>query len=789
MSTSQPSARLRPFEPIQFGRYTLVHPLSTGGMGEIYLARMSGAQGFEKLCVIKKLLPELAEDPDFVQRFVNEAKTLVKLSHGSIAQVLDMGLHEGDPYIALEFVDGKDLRKVISRERERDRTLPLVFSLYVMGRVLDALAYAHRKRDEQDREINLVHRDVSPPNILISYEGEVKLIDFGLAKSALNSARTNPSIVLGKFLYMSPEQARHQKVDRRSDLYSAGICLYELLAGHHPYESITPGDLMSMVAHPSLPSLEIVAPGCPGKISDLVMRALSVDPEDRYASAEEFRGKVVAALMELDPTAGAETVSKVMRETFAPELGSERRVLSFLQDPTAAVTPGSASADTSSPPLPTPAAVPVLPLLTPARPAFLTAFAPPVSAAAPRAAASVLPRIAPEPLSFAPTLRTHPDDGGESSPAEATVPQYASAEVQPTVPQFRWPARPAGTGPGTHSGAHHEMKMPLGASATDPELLEVTDPRVLALPEAPEPSGAAGVADVSHDGPTVVRAMPVAPPSRFAARSQPQPASPRRFPELARFDQENGPPFSEPPVRRDTDPEHTLPAPMRELEASQRPTPRMAPAPRPSPKTFPEASDAADEIITAHGRSGHRAWLLGAVAVALGLGTLLYVERVPLGVDGLWGGSETGAGVVTTPPPSRSPLAPVPPPTPVKHPEPSPPVGGGKGVKKPAVGLSMDDTDLLVPLTMGKRPGAALKRRAPVAAARNAVLLREWARTRGVFKRLEANAFCETDGAGPVCELFHTVEGAVAVAGPMPDDELLAKVRELRRTLERRGAP
>ena len=141
-----------------------------------------------------------------------------------------MGLHEGEPYIALEYVDGKDLRKVAARMRDRSCRCR-GFVLYVMRRVLDALAYAHRKRDDDEREIGLVHRDISPQNILISYEGEVKVIDFGLAKSTLNAAETNPSIILGKFLYMSPEQARHREVDRRSDLYSVGLCLYELLSG------------------------------------------------------------------------------------------------------------------------------------------------------------------------------------------------------------------------------------------------------------------------------------------------------------------------------------------------------------------------------------------------------------------------------------------------------------------------------------------------------------------------------------------------------------------------------
>ncbi|HSP79336.1 MAG TPA: serine/threonine-protein kinase, partial [Myxococcaceae bacterium] len=192
-------------------------------MGEIFLARLDGAQGFEKLCVIKKILPQLAADPEFVERFVGEARTLVKLSHGSIAQVLDMGVHEGEAYMALEYVDGKDLRKVAARARDRQRPLPLPFVLFVMGRVLDALAYAHRKKGDDDTGLNLVHRDISPQNILISYEGEVKVIDFGLAKSRLSAAKTNPSIILGKFLYMSPEQARHQPVDRRSDLYAVGL--------------------------------------------------------------------------------------------------------------------------------------------------------------------------------------------------------------------------------------------------------------------------------------------------------------------------------------------------------------------------------------------------------------------------------------------------------------------------------------------------------------------------------------------------------------------------------------
>ncbi|MFY0571550.1 protein kinase domain-containing protein [Archangium lansingense] len=332
MNPSSSNARLRPFRPVPFGRYTLLSQLATGGMGEIFLARLEGAQGFEKLCVIKKILPQLAEDPEFVERFVGEARTLVKLSHGSIAQVLDMGLHEGDAYMALEYVDGKDLRKVAARARDRQKPLPLTFVLFVMGRVLDALAYAHRKKGDDEGELNLVHRDISPQNILISYEGEVKVIDFGLAKSRLSAAKTNPSIILGKFLYMSPEQAKHQPVDRRSDLYAVGLCLYELISGRNPFDLLPPGELMSAVGQPNVQPLGEVVPFAPPSVTQLVMKALAVDPAQRFQTAEELRGKLNACLLELDPAAGPESVSRYMHELFGPEYQGERRLLMSLRE-------------------------------------------------------------------------------------------------------------------------------------------------------------------------------------------------------------------------------------------------------------------------------------------------------------------------------------------------------------------------------------------------------------------------------------------------------------------------
>ncbi len=354
MNTGNTSQRLRPFKPLRFGRYTLLMPLSTGGMGEIFLARLEGSHGFDKLCVIKKILPHLAQNQEFVSRFVDEARILVKLQHGNIAQVLDMGVQHGpsgedEPYIALEFVDGKDLRRVLSRMRDRQLPLPLSFVLSVVTRMLDALAYAHRKRGDDDKELNLVHRDVSPQNILISYEGEVKVIDFGLAKSALSLSKTNPSIVMGKFMYMAPEQARHKTVDRRSDVYAVGLCLWELVTGKNPFEDIPSGELMAKVGNPTIPPLNTVEPLCPQALSDAVAKALAPDPAMRFQAAEEFRGTLQGILQQIDPQAGAESTSRFMRDAFSTEYSAERRMLNTVKEQAKALAASAPAEEPAGP--------------------------------------------------------------------------------------------------------------------------------------------------------------------------------------------------------------------------------------------------------------------------------------------------------------------------------------------------------------------------------------------------------------------------------------------------------
>ncbi|MDY7227556.1 serine/threonine protein kinase [Hyalangium rubrum] len=597
MTSSSPSARLRPFRPQPFGRYTLLSHLATGGMGEIYLARLEGAQGFEKLCVIKKILPQLAEDTEFVDRFVGEARTLVKLSHGSIAQVLDMGLHEGEAYMALEYVDGKDLRKVAGRVRDRQMPLPLTFILFVMARVLDALAYAHRKRDDDEKEIHLVHRDISPQNILISYEGEVKVIDFGLAKSRLSAAKTNPSIILGKFLYMSPEQARHQQVDRRSDLYAVGLCLYELISGKNPFDSVHAGDLMSVVANPRITPLSEVEPMTPPAVAQLVMKALAVEPGQRFQTAEEFRGRLQSCLLEIDPSAGPESVTRFMRDLFSAEYQSERKMLAQLKDVPRAGNEESSRSEESTDPagrLPKP--------LLPPRTIKLDG---PV-----------------EPLSFQPTPRGRdgsPVNEGDTRPGVPLEETRPAASVEALeVPRSR--SRPALSATSlTTDTASVEMRpeaperppppVPLAvavaASASRSQALTVEVPIPL-VPAAAIPPGVPPPAVTSPQLPRSLEAPRAAPPAASPSARPPAPppaASAPRPPEPPR--QAAPPPVPASaltPEPRSTDTVRAN-APTIQIPTPFVPEPTPAPAAPPPPAWFSAPTQAPSQREASEARS------------------------------------------------------------------------------------------------------------------------------------------------------------------------------------------
>ncbi|MEO1334607.1 MAG: serine/threonine-protein kinase, partial [Myxococcota bacterium] len=313
--------------PVRYGRYLLLDRINVGGMAEVFRGKTAGVQGFERIVALKRILPNIAADPDFVQMFVEEAKLVVQLQHANIAQVYDLGEAEGTHYIAMEYVSGTDLRSMWDRARGRNRLLPIAMSCYIMQRVCEGLDAAHRKRDDAGGEISLVHRDVSPQNILISYEGEVKLIDFGIARAANRVSKTQAGVLKGKFGYMSPEQVRGVELDNRSDIFACGIVLYELLVGDRLFLGESDFSTLEKVRN-----VEMVPPTRLNKnlsphLERIVMKALARTREDRYRWANEMAEDLQRYLFATNQPFARTDMQRYMQQHFRKEMGEERERL------------------------------------------------------------------------------------------------------------------------------------------------------------------------------------------------------------------------------------------------------------------------------------------------------------------------------------------------------------------------------------------------------------------------------------------------------------------------------
>jgi serine/threonine protein kinase len=271
--------------PRNFGRYILDKSLSRGGMGEVYLAV---ARGPNKWCVIKTIRGDLTGDDEFIGRFADEAKIMVRISHDNIIRVFDAGKVEYDYYIAMEYVHGRDLGDVLDRAYERGEPMPTQLGLYVASYVLRGLHYAHRLTDEQGRHMGLVHRDISPQNVLIGFDGSIKIIDFGLARTDLLPARTQGALAVGKYGYMSPEQARHEDIDGRADIYSTGVMLFEVFTGDRLVDEQDQATLWQRVLSPKHRPPRSVIPNLPKEIDELVMTAVSIEPEKRFGDCNKM---------------------------------------------------------------------------------------------------------------------------------------------------------------------------------------------------------------------------------------------------------------------------------------------------------------------------------------------------------------------------------------------------------------------------------------------------------------------------------------------------------------------
>src|SRR5262245_51510216 len=286
--------------PKVFGRYLLLKRLSRGGMGEIFLAKLGEIQGFEKLVIIKKILPNLVADEEFIKRFIDEAQVAIKLQHANVAPVFEVGKVDGEYFLAIEYIEGRDLRRMIARQREERTRLPPDLCLYISRELSNGLAYAHRKTDDQGKALALVHCDISPPNVMVSFEGEVKVIDFGIAKSAVRIAASNPNMGFGKFGYMAPEQlVRGGVVDKRTDVYAAGVVLYELLTGERLFvfpEGADYKQIARIVTKGEFIPVSKRDPGLDPSLDPIVGKALAPRADERYQTCEEFRDAIQAKL-------------------------------------------------------------------------------------------------------------------------------------------------------------------------------------------------------------------------------------------------------------------------------------------------------------------------------------------------------------------------------------------------------------------------------------------------------------------------------------------------------------
>lgn len=349
-------ARGRPaFGPVRrFGDYTLIKKLATGGMAEIWMARKTGIAGFQQFLVLKKILAHLAEQGTFVRMFQDEARTSALLSHPNIVQIFDLGRAEGTYFIAMEYIAGENLAAIAWRGMKRGRPLPPSYAASIISSTCKALHYAHTLKGSDGRPLSIVHRDVSPQNILVTYEGEVKVVDFGIAKASTKTEHTKTGMLKGKFSYMSPEQCLGAEIDRRSDIFALGILLYELCTGKRLYKHESELMILDMITKRQVVPPSEVSRDIPPELEQIILRALEKDVNDRFQTAQQMQLALDAFLRGERQGVNNAELSAYMRSLFPDKIEEKRRLRDrasrddfealFLQDePTAATSPALAT--------------------------------------------------------------------------------------------------------------------------------------------------------------------------------------------------------------------------------------------------------------------------------------------------------------------------------------------------------------------------------------------------------------------------------------------------------------
>ena len=296
-------------------------------MAEVFKAKSYGVEGFEKIIAIKRILPTMGEDRDFIKMFIDEAKIAGQLAHANICQIFELGRIDGSHFIAMEYIWGKDLLQIQNRLRKIKQPMPIPMACFSIAKVLEGLDYAHRKRDPLGRPLEIVHRDCSPQNVLVSYEGEVKVIDFGIAKATSRNSRTMAGVLKGKFGYMSPEQVRGLPLDRRSDIFALGTMLYECLTSERLFQGETDFSTLEKVRNVDIRPPREINPNIPPAVEAVIMKALAKDVEERYQWCSEMLADLQAFLMSQDVVFTAKSLSSWLKDVFASEIDRERQQL------------------------------------------------------------------------------------------------------------------------------------------------------------------------------------------------------------------------------------------------------------------------------------------------------------------------------------------------------------------------------------------------------------------------------------------------------------------------------
>jgi serine/threonine-protein kinase len=315
--------------PMRFGKYTLLRKLATGGMAELFLAIQRSVAGFEKLIVIKRILPQMTQDRAFIEMLLHEARVAATLSHPNIVQIFDVGEVDGTYYIAMEHVHGEDLRQIV-RQMKRRAVLdfPIEHALAITLGVCAGLAYAHEKTELDGTPLNIVHRDISPQNVVVTFSGDVKIVDFGIAKSDTKEGEgTKSGKLKGKVPYMSPEQARALPIDHRSDIFATGVMLFELTTGKRLFKGASEYDTLKLICEKEYPLPSQVRPGYPPDLEQIVLTALAKDPAQRYQSARHMQADLESFVRRHQIAVSGIALQQFMQGLFEEKLAAQKQAL------------------------------------------------------------------------------------------------------------------------------------------------------------------------------------------------------------------------------------------------------------------------------------------------------------------------------------------------------------------------------------------------------------------------------------------------------------------------------